>query len=175
MSNGHDELTRCADGGCFYVMESNVVQPATTRLQWSGRIFVLCGVWLVALGAYFLFLRPALLPEDPHYIGSSLEAIRLAVPGLERWLRHVFNVMGGFMVATGVMTTLAACRLPARRELATFTALLVTGTVSVGLMSATNFLLNSNFRWLLLLPVLLWLAGLLCYLRERVTFVAPKA
>ena len=149
--------------------------PTTSRMQLSGKIFTLCGIWLVALGAYFLFLRPALLPEDPRYIGSSLEAIRLAVPGLERWLRHVFNVMGGFMIATGVMTTLAACHLPARRELTTFAALLVAGTVSVGLMSATNFFLNSNFRWLLVLPVLLWLAGLLCYRRERVTFVAPKA
>ena len=143
------------------------MNPTTSRLQLSGKIFILCGVWLVALGAYFLFLRPALLPEDPRYIGSSLEAIRLAVPGLERWLRHVFNVMGGFMIATGVMTTLAACHLPARRGLTTFTALLLAGTVSVGLMSATNFFLNSNFRWLLVLPVILWLAGLLCYLRER--------
>ena len=149
------------------------MMPTTSRLQLSGRIFVLCGFWLVALGAYFLFLRPALLPEDPRYIGSSLEAIRLAVPGLERWLRHVFNVMGGFMIATGAMTTLAACHLPARRELTTFSALLLTGAVSVGLMSVTNFLLDSNFRWLLVLPGLLWLAGLLCYLRERATFATP--
>ena len=149
--------------------------PTASRLQLSGKIFALCGIWLVALGTYFLFLRPALLPEDPRYIGSSLEAIRLAVPGLERWLRHVFNVMGGFMVATGVTTTLAACRLPARRDLTTFFALAVAGALSVGLMSVTNFLLNSNFRWLLVLPVLLWLAGLSCYLRERVTFAAPKA
>ena len=149
--------------------------PTSFRMQLSGKLFALCGIWLVALGTYFVFLRPALLPEDPQYIGISLEAIRLAVPGLERWLRHVFNVMGGFMVAAGVMTTLAACRLPVRRDLTTFTALLLAGTVSVGLMSATNFFLNSNFRWLLVLPVLLWLAGLLCYLSERVTFVAPKA
>ena len=147
----------------------------TSRMQLSRKIFALCGIWPVALGAYFLFLRPALLPEDPRYIGSSLEAIRLAVPGLERWLRHVFNVMGGFMFAAGVMTTLAACRLPARRDLTTFFALAVAGALSVGLMSVTNFLLNSNFRWLLVLPVLLWFAGLVCFLRERVTFAAPKA
>ena len=42
----------------------------------------------------------------------------------------------------------------------------VAGAASVALMSATNLLLYSNFRWLLLLPALLWLAGLLCYLRE---------
>ena len=143
------------------------MNATTSRLQLSGKIFILGGIWLVALDAYFLFLRPALLPEDPRFIGSSLEAMRLAVPGLERWLRLVFNVMGGFMIATGVMTTLAACHLPARRELTTFTALLLAGAVSMGLMSATNFFLNSNFRWLLVLPVLLWLAGLLCYLRER--------
>ena len=142
--------------------------PTSSRMQLSGKIFILCGLWLVLLGAYFLFLRPALLPEDPRYIGSSLDAIRLAVPGLERWLGHVFDVMGGFMIATGVMTTLAACQLPARRELTTFSALVMAGAVGVGLMSVTNFLLNSNFRWLLVLPVLLWLAGLLCYLRERV-------
>ena len=149
------------------------MMPTTSRLQLSGKIFVLCGLWLVALGTYFLFLRPALLPEDPRYMGSSLESIRLALPGLERWLRHVFNVMSGFMIATGVMTALAACHLPARRELTTFSALLLTGAVSVGLMSVTNFLLDSNFRWLLVLPALLWLAGLLCYLRERATFAAP--
>lgn len=129
-------------------------------------LFVACGLWLVVLGMYFLFLRPALLPEDPRYIGSSLEAIRSAVPGLERWLGHVFNVMGGFMIATGAITLLVACRMLARRERGTFAALSVAGAVSVGLMSATNFLLSSDFRWLLLLPALLWLAGLLCYLRE---------
>ncbi len=48
-----------------------------------------------------------------------------------------------------------------------FAALAVAGAVSVGLMSATNFLLNSDFRWLLLLPALLWLLGLACYLSER--------
>ena len=149
--------------------------PTTLQLRLSGKIFATCGIWLVLLGTYFLVLRPALLPEDPRFIGSSLEAMRLAVPGLERWLRLVFNVMGGFMIATGVMTTLAACRLPAKRDLTTFVAWVVTGAASVGLMSVTNFLLNSNFRWLLMLPVLLWIAGLLCFWRERVTFVAPKA
>ena len=144
------------------------MQTSTSRLQPSGLIFVVCGLWLVALGTYFLFLRPALLPEDPRYIGSSLESIRSAAPGLERWLGHVFNVMGGFMVATGVMTVLVACRFLVRRERGTLTALSVAGAASVALMSVTNFLLHSDFRWLLLLPALLWLAGLLFYLHESV-------
>jgi hypothetical protein len=147
------------------------MKPTTLHLPPSGKVFVVCGLWLVALGTYFLFLRPALLPEDPRYIGASLETIRSAVPGLERWLGHVFNVMGGFMVAAGAMTVLVACRLPAVREYGVLTALSVAGAAGVALMSATNFLLYSDFRWPLLLPALLWLAGLLCYLREST--VAP--
>ena len=137
-----------------------------TPMQPSGKVFLVCGLWLIALGLYFMFLRPALLPEDPAFIGSPLEAIRTAIPGLERWLSHVFNVMGGFMVATGAMTVLVAYRFLARRERCTFAALAVAGAASVALMSATNFLLHSDFRWPLLLPALLWLVGLLCYLRE---------
>ena len=137
------------------------------RLPLSAKVFLVCGLYLVVLGLYFILLRPALLPEDPRYIGSSLEAIRAAVPGLERWLGLVFNVMGGFMVAAGALTVLAALRWLAKRERGTFAALAVAGAASVGLMSATNFLLHSDFRWLLLLPALLWLLGLACYLRER--------
>ena len=147
-------------------MVSSETSFSVSRLQPSGMVFFACGLWFVALGTYFLFLRPALLPEDPRYIGSSIEAIRSTLPGLERWLGHVFNVMGGFMVAAGAMTMLVAYRLLAKRERATLTVLSVAGASSVGLMSATNFLLGSDFRWLLLLPALLWFAGLVCYLWE---------
>lgn len=136
------------------------------KLKPSAKLFLACGIWLVVLGLYFILLRPALLPEDPRFIGLSLDAIRSAAPGLERWLGHVFDVMGGFMVATGALTIVVACRLPERRERRTFIALLVAGAASVALMSATNFLLHSDFRWPLLLPALLWLVGLACYWRE---------
>jgi drug/metabolite transporter (DMT)-like permease len=140
-----------------------------TLIQPSAKVFIACGVWLIALGLYFLFLRPALLPEDPAFMDSSHEAIRTAIPGLERWLSHVFNVMGGFMIASGAVTMFLAWRFLSRHEPGTFATLLVAGATSVTLMSATNFLLHSSFRWLLLLPALLWLAGLLCYARERAT------
>ena len=151
------------------------MHPAPARLRPSGTVFVVCGLWLVALGTYFLFARPALLPEDAHYIGRSFEALRSAAPGLERWLGRVFNVMGGFMIASGVLTALAAYRLLARREPGTFAALSVAGAAGVALMSATNFALSSAFRWLLLLPALLWFAGLLCYLREGAPDRTPAA
>ena len=89
---------------------------APSRFQLSAKVFVACGLWLVVLGMYFLVLRPALLPEEPRSIGSSLEAIRSVLPGLERWLNHVFDVMGGFMIATGAITVLVACRMPEVRS-----------------------------------------------------------
>lgn len=135
-----------------------------TRL--SGKVFAACGLWMVMLGAYFLFLRPALLPEDPRFMGTSIDALRLAAPGLERWLGHVFDVMGGFMIAGGAVTALLASRFLSLRAPGTWVTLVVAGGFSVALMSATNFILGSDFRWVLLAPVVLWLLGLACYARE---------
>jgi hypothetical protein len=127
---------------------------------------MMCGIWLIGLGMYFALLRPALLPEDPRYIGSSLAQIQAALPGLDRWLRHVFIVMGGFMAASGVLTTfLAATAVSARRK-GTGVVLLLTGLATVVTMSVTNFVIDSTFKWVLLAPVVLWFAGLAVYAME---------
>jgi len=144
-------------------------------MQLSGKVFAACGLWTVMLGIYFVLLRPALLAEDPRFMGTSIEALRAAAPGLEVWLGHVFNVMGGFMVAAGTMTSLVAWRFLASRASGTLLALAITGASGVTLMSATNFLLHSDFRWLLLVPVVLWLAGLACYVREGAASTATAA
>ncbi len=128
-----------------------------------------CGVWLVALGVYFIFLRPALLPEDPRFMGTTLEQLRLSAPGLEAWLQKVFTVMGGFMAGAGVLTVLVATVAMPLRAKGTSWALAIAGALTVVLMSATNFALHSDFRWLLLLPALVWLAGLVVYLVDRGT------
>jgi hypothetical protein len=54
------------------------------RRSLSSWTLILCGVWLVGLGVYFLLLRPPLLPEDPRYIGTTLPDILAAAPGLMR-------------------------------------------------------------------------------------------
>lgn len=142
------------------------MKASSLTVQLSGKVFAACGLWMILLGVYFILLRPALLPEDPRFMGTSLEALRAAAPGLEGWLSHVFNVMGGFMVTAGTMTILVAWRFLAQRAPGTLLTLTVAGASGVALMSATNFLLNSDFRWLLTAPVLLWLVGLACYVRE---------
>lgn len=143
------------------------MQTTTSRLPPSAKVFAFCGIWPVALGTYLLFLRPVLMPEDPRYIGGLIETIQTAAPGLKRWIGHVFIVMGWFMLATGAMTVFVACRLLARQERGILLALSVAGAASVTLMSTTKLLLHSDFRWPLLLPASLGLAGLLYCLRER--------
>lgn len=83
--------------------------PPSISWPLSSIILAVAGVALVAVGLYFILLRPPLLPEDVRYMGLSavqLDAIR---PRLEGWLTQVFRVMGGYITATGALTiTLAA-------------------------------------------------------------------
>ena len=125
-----------------------------------------CGIWLIALGMYFAALRPALLPEDPRFMGATLAQIRADVPGLENWLKRVFTVMGGFMAGAGVLTVFVATTLMRLRLPGTSWAIALSGALTVGLMSATNFALQSDFRWVLLVPALVWFAGLVVYVRK---------
>lgn len=141
--------------------------PRKRRRKVSVLIFLICGIWLIGLGGYFALLRPAFLPEDPRFIGSSLAQIRSALPGLERWLSHVFIVMGGFMAATGLLTIFLAVSAVSTRRKGTGIVLLFAGLATVVTMSWTNFAIESNFRWLLLAPAILWFAGLGFYVMER--------
>jgi hypothetical protein len=100
-------------------------------------------------------------------MGTSLEALRSSVPGLEPWLGKVFAVLGGFMAGAGVLVVfIARTAMPLRQHGAGAT-LALAGLLTVALMSVTNFLLHSDFRWLLLVPALVWLAGLVAYVVRR--------
>jgi hypothetical protein len=136
-------------------------------------LVVACGVWLVGLGLYFVFLRPALLPEDLRYIGVDAQALRAAVPGLTAWLGKVFTVMGGFMAGAGVLVAYIGWRVMPARPRGGMAALVLAGALTVGLMSAVNFTLHSDFRWLLLAPPLVWIAAVGTYARGRRDAASP--
>ena len=130
------------------------------RAVFASASLALGGVILMGMGLYFGFLRPPLLPEDTRFIGASLEQIQTAVPGLQHWLSRVFGVLGGFMAATGVLTVYLAATgfragTPGARAV-----VLISGLASIGWMAATNFLINSDFKWLLLVFALPWVAAL---------------
>jgi hypothetical protein len=48
-------------------------------------------------------------------------------------------------------------------------ALALVGALTVGLMSAVNFALHSDFRWLLILPPIVWAAATLLHARAMKT------
>jgi len=84
------------------------------RSSWSPSsiVLVIAGVTLIGTGIYFLFLRPPLLPEDIRYMALPPAHLDVLRPRLELWLTHVFQVMGGYVFATGVlMVTLAVTSL----------------------------------------------------------------
>lgn len=126
-------------------------------------LFVACGIWLIGLGGYFMFARPPLLPEDLRYLGSSAVQVEALLPHLASWLRNVFTVMGGFMAGCGVFVVFVSVRAVPQRLRGTGIALGCAGLLTVATMSWTNFVLDSDFKWLLLAPAVAWLLGLMSY------------
>jgi len=59
---------------------------------------------VVGIGVFFVAFRPPLLPEDRRYIAAPGPAFDAVLPDLGRWLKKVFWVMGGYMIATGILT-----------------------------------------------------------------------
>ena len=125
---------------------------------------IVCAVYQLGLGVYFMILRPAVLPEDLRFLGLDGSKLAAEVPRLGSWLDLVFTVLGGQMAAVGVLVIAVALRL--RRvdagERSAILLFVAAGGCSVGSMAAVNFALRSDFRWFLTVPVVLWLlaAGL---------------
>ena len=126
----------------------------------SSVVLAAAGVALVVTGLYFILLRPPLLPEDVRYMDLSAVQVEVVRPRLEAWLTLVFRVMGGYVIATGILTvTLAATSFRAHHWGAALGAL-IGGAASIGLMAAVNFVIDSDFKWILLAMALLWSSSL---------------
>lgn len=126
---------------------------------YSSTLLAICGVILMAVGLYFIFLRPALLPEDLRYMHASLAEIRAEIPGLLEWLQKVFWVLGGYVFTTGLLTlyiALTAFRTSARQSLALLAIVALAGLSSIGGMVVVNFVIDSAFKWPLAGIAALW-------------------
>ncbi len=135
------------------------LSPASSFLAFSG--FILMG-----LGLYFVFIRSPLLPEDPRFMGTSIGQIQLLIPGLLIWLRRVFWVMGGFMFTTGLLITYIAFSAFQQLARGARAVVALTGLTSIGGMAIINFMVNSDFKWLLLVFNLPWIVSLALSWRE---------
>jgi hypothetical protein len=136
-------------------------------------LLAVSGILLAGIGIYFLFLRPPLLPEDIRYMGLTPAELQSVGPRLTAWLNQVFRVMGGYVAATGMLAlTLALTTFCDHRTLAAVGAG-IAGGLSIGLMAAVNFIIHSDFRWVLFGMALVWAASITAFIGESVA--ASKA
>jgi hypothetical protein len=92
---------------------------------------------------------------------GSAHMIVAAAPLLAVWLQWVFAVLGGQMIAVGALLLPIAWR--ARGEALSVvesTGLVIAAGASAVVMSVTNVAIHSDFRWLLTVPVFLWIVAL---------------
>ena len=127
------------------------------RQNYASLALGLGGMLLIGLGLYFIFLRPALLPEDPRFMETSLAEIQQTLPGLLLWLRRVFWVMGGFILASGLLTTYIALTAFQQLERGARVLVSLANLVSIGWMAIVNFMIDSDFKWLVLAFNLPWI------------------
>lgn len=123
-------------------------------------LLTICGVSLVGIGGFFVLARPPLLPEDVRFMDSSTAHILGAAPRLGAWLRHVFWVLGGYVATTGILVLYVTNTGLRSGSVGALAALTLSGLTSIAWMSAVNFLIRSDFRWVLLGLALVWALGL---------------
>ena len=134
---------------------------------YSSSILALGGFLLVAMGIYFVFIRPSLLPEDLRYMKTTLSVIHDSAPDLSVWLQKVFYVLGGFIFTTGVLTIFIALTSFRKRLSGTSIIVALAGITSIGLMKVVNFMIGSDFKWVLLTFTLPWIIALTLYLFHK--------
>ena len=117
----------------------------------------------MAMGVYFIFLRPPLLPEDSRYMQSTLANIENNLPGLSGWLQKVFWVMGGYIFTTGLLTIFISLTSFRKRLPGAFSIIALAGITSIGSMTVVNFMIGSDFKWVLLIFTLPWIIALILY------------
>lgn len=86
-----------------------------------------------------------------------------AIPGLSAWLKKVFWVLGGYIFSTGLLITYIANTSFNNRVKGAFSIVTIAGLTSIGFMTYVNFIINSNFKWMLLAFTLPWLIALILY------------
>ena len=130
---------------------------------YSSSILAVGGFLLVAMGIYFILLRPALLPEDLVYMKTNSSIVHENFPQLTVWLQKVFWVMGGYIFTTGLLTVFIALTAFRKRLSGAFSIVILTGISSIGSMTVVNFVIDSAFKWVLLSFTLPWIIALILY------------
>ena len=130
---------------------------------YSASSLTLGGFLLAGMGMYFIFLRPPLLPEDLQYMNTTLSVVQNNIFNLSTWLQKVFWVMGGYIFTTGLLSMYVAQTSFRTRTRGAFIIVAIAGITSIGSMTIVNFILQSDFRFVLLVFTIPFLLALILY------------
>lgn len=147
-------------------MRDNRKGLVVTKMPLSARVLAVCGIALLGIGIYFVFVRPAFLPEDVRYAGASLKQLQAVAPNISEWLRWVFWVLGGYITATGLFAIYFAKTSFQYRSKGAGALATLAGVTSVGIMAAVNIIIHSDFELPLVGLAALWALALVLYRRE---------
>ena len=142
---------------------NSIAKNGASKYKPSVTALTLAGVIMMLMGIYFIFLRPTILPEDSAYIGSAIHTITDSLPGLALWLKKVFWVLGGYIFSSGLLIAFIANTSFKNGLKGAFAMVAITGLTSIGFMTYVNFIINSDFKWLLLAFTCPWLIALILY------------
>ena len=134
----------------------------------SSILLAIAGILLIGIGLYFIVLRPPLLPEDMRFMGLSASQLDPVRSRLAAWLTYVFWVMGGYVLATGVLAVTLATTSFRQHSMAAAIGALIGGVASIGWMAAVNFMIGSDFKWALLGMAVVWACSLGLFAWEKV-------
>lgn len=107
-------------------------------------LLLVLGVLTLGSGAYFMFFRPAMLPEDVRLTGMDPQLFQ---PAMVDWLRIVFRTLGGFMVAFGIVTTSVAGYMITLRPVLLTWGMVFAVLVAFGRFLASNVAIHSDYLW----------------------------
>ena len=129
----------------------------------SSILLTAAGMLVAGIGVYFIFLRPPLLMEDIRYMHISAVELAAIGPRLEPWLTQVFRVLGGYVLATGLLTMALAVTAFRKRRPVAVAGAFIAGAASIGLMATVNFAIDSDFKWQLLGVAVVWLMSAVAF------------
>ncbi len=79
------------------------------------------------------------------------------------WLKKVFWVMGCYIFTTGLLTIFIAFTSFRTRTRGVYGIVAFSGISSIGAMTVVNFMIGSDFKWILLIFILPWVIALILY------------
>lgn len=75
--------------------------------------------------------------------------------------------MGGYIFTTGILTIYVSLTSFRARASGSFVIVVVSGLSSMGVMTFVNFIIDSDFKWILLLFMFPWFLALLFYIMKK--------